>query len=49
MKWWEFRGMNDAPVHYGADEANAWADGYNSAVAAYEKELKENMAKEKGE
>lgn len=25
--------MDDAPVHYGASEAQAWADGYNAAVA----------------
>lgn len=22
----------DAPVHFGASEANAWADGYNAAI-----------------
>lgn len=31
----------DAPMHYSNEEANAWAAGYNSAIADYEKELEE--------
>ena len=32
-EWADDRGMDDAPVHYGAEEALAWAAGWNAAVA----------------
>jgi hypothetical protein len=31
-----YREMNDAPSWYSADEASAWASGWNAAVAAFD-------------
>lgn len=33
-KWNDERFAVDAPVYYSADEARAWAAGYNAAAAA---------------
>jgi hypothetical protein len=39
--WSSIRSSSDAPIHYGNAEAAAWADGYNSAVEAYEQSVTE--------
>jgi hypothetical protein len=33
-EWFVERGMDDAPIHYTADQAHAWAAGWNAAVRA---------------
>ena len=35
------RDPSDAPVHYGAEEASAWANGYNAALPALLSQLRE--------
>lgn len=44
--WTEDRTMADAPAHYDAGEAQAWASGWDAAVAAAQRAFNEATARE---
>ncbi len=46
--WFDERDMGDAPVWLNADEANAWASGWNGAVRACTDQQDAIFAREMG-
>lgn len=44
--WFDERFAEDAPIRYEAEEANAWAAGWNAAVEACAEEQNEILRRE---
>lgn len=44
--WYQARSAEDAPIYYSLEEANAWAAGWNDAVAACAEEQNEILRRE---